>query len=108
MPAVSAIRKTIYKAIGESERKASRTTFAAKKKPPVRGKTKRKGTRGQPNIVGIFEENGKLTDIYGRTYKAVEIDGKRFMKRDDGQLFKERRDGMWQHVIPKRKKGFFR
>lgn len=124
MAGMSSIRRDIEQAMGatfgrrskyvgeeaaEGETKAGKGSKGAKKR-------KKPGTRGQPEIVRISgpHKDGrgefKYLDDKGNWFRKTVIDGKQYMQREDGAVFKIRKDGRWQHTIParkKRRKGLF-
>lgn len=101
MSKVSSVRKTIYKAIGEAERKASRTTFAAGKRGVDAGKKKRKRRPGAGNAASIVlkpstTKKGYHVDQKGRHYRVVEMPSGNLMAiREDGARFKLGKNGRW-------------
>jgi hypothetical protein len=93
----SALRKTIYKAIGETTRKE---TFASARKMGARRKKKapKPGGGRAPSITlsPSKSKKGYHVDQRGRHYRVIEMPSGNLMAiREDGAKFKLGKNGRW-------------
>lgn len=102
MGKASALRKIITRALGDAEKTATRAagpgtvvqfpgmTLARKKRVKKPKRYKRISDRGEDQ--GNFKgQSGKSVD----SFTKVTINGKSYMRRDDGALFALQRNGSW-------------
>lgn len=105
------VRGAIMKALTRSER---RSAGEADNVIPFPGKKARKKRTAKPKVYKRISpqpgEPGVFTSSDGTAFKQETINGKPHMRRDDGALFRLRKDGKWELVSTaprsgRRKKG---
>lgn len=92
---MSGVRRAIMRAIVKHS-----TADSAKVIPFPGAKKPRAKRRIRPKVVAIKPANNipnprVFRDKHGNVYRPVTVGGKNLMRRDDGALFKLRKDGKW-------------